>query len=408
MYANTQSVTKWMVTCVLVAGTVGCGMSNHEKHMNAANNRWRAMRSTLILQMAQQQFEAGDLEQAEKSLAEAIKVDAANAQLYTLAGRVAVERGQLERGYHRFKMAIELDEQHAQAHYFQGIVMQRWAQHDAALIFYRRAYEIEPDNAGYLLAMSEMLVVLDRVDEAMSLLTEKMAYFDMNAGVRVAIGELYLMRKQYGRAVKYFQQAVLIRPDDRQIQEQLALTLLKAGKVRQAVRRLEQLSQDSGVVDRKSLSRALAEAYVEAGRPDDGKAIYIKLTRANPMDAEAWLKLGELALSEHDTAGAMLAANRVKKLAPERHDAYVLAALVFSKQGQIEHALENLDHAAELASDDPVPVLLRGIALEHDGRLADAAEAYSEALRRQPDDERAQQLLIRVSAAVEQKMLTSD
>lgn len=387
---------------------IGCGMSNHQRHVNAANERWRSMRSTLVLQMALQQFEAGDLEQAGKTLAEAMQIDATNPRLFTLAGRVALERGQLERSYHRFRTAIELDPLHAEAHYFQGIVLQRWAQFDGALISYRKAYEIEADNASYLLATSEMLVMLDRTDDAMQMLTEKMAYFDMNAGMRVAIGQLYAMRGDYVEAVRYFRQAGLIRPDDQQIEEELALALLKAGQGHEAVQRLEQLCQMPSLAHRRDLVRSLGESYVAVGRTDEAKRLFIQMTRTNPMDADAWLKLGELALVQRDAAGATLAATRFKKLAPKRHEGYVLAGVVFSHKGDVQQALNNFDRAAELAPEEPEPLLLRGIALERDGRLADAAQAYSEALRRDPSDRRAGQLLDRVSSEVEQSVLTGD
>ena len=392
----------------LASTLTGCGSLNHKKHVDAATGRWKAMRSTLILQMAQQQFDAGDLEQAEKTLAEAVQVDSANPRLYALMGRVAMERGQLERSYNRFKTAIKMQPRHAPAHYYQGVVMQRWAQFDAALISYQRAYEIEPDNAAYLLAMSEMMVVLDRTDEAMKLLVEKMAYFDMNAGIRLAIGQMYTMQGVNDKAARYIRQAALIRPDDLQIQAELALALLRAGQPAEAAIRLEQLSQEPSLAHRRDLARALAESYVAVGRIDQAKLLYIKMTRRHPMDADVWLKLGELALSQQDTAGAMLAAHRFKKLAPRRHEGDVLAGVVYSQQGQVEKALEQFDHAAQLAPDESTPVVLRGITLERRGQLNAAAKAYAEALRREPDDHRARRLLERVSGEVEQNTLTSD
>jgi len=408
MDARRFGIVRRLATGLMAMALVGCGASNHVQHVNAANHRWQVMRSTLVLQMALQQFEAGDLDQAGKTLADAMQIDATNPRLFTLAGRVAFERGELERSYHRFRTAIELDPDYAEAHYFQGIVLQRWAQFDGALISYRRAYEIEPDNASYLLATSEMLVVLDRTDDAMQLLTEKMAYFDMNASMRVGIGHLYAMRGEYSEAVKYFRQAGLIRPDDQQIQEQLALALLKAGQAHEAVQRLEQLCQVPSLVHRRDLLRSLGESYLAVGRIDEAKRLFIKMTRSNPLDSDAWLKLGELALVQRDAAGATLAATHFKKLAPKRHEGYLLAGVVYSHKGNIQQALDNFDRAAELAPDDPEPLLLRGIALERDGRLTDAAQAYSEALRRDPSDRRAGQLFDRVSAEFEQNVLTGD
>ena len=408
MKAPLQRVAKLLIGGLVVLAVTGCGMSNHKKNVNAANNRWKVMRSALMMQMAQQQFDAGDLKQAEKTLAEATKIDASNARLYTLAGRVALERGQLERAYHRLKSSAELDPDYAQAYFYQGIVMQRWTQFEAALGLYQKAYELESDNAGYLLAISEMLVMLDRSDEAMDVLIDKMTYFDLNASIRMAVGQLYAMRGEYSQAIEYFRQASLIRSDDLHIREELALSLLAAGQFFEAMDFLEKLCDEPSLANRADLKRALADSYLATGRLAEAKVLYLKLTRINPMDAEVWIKLGELSLSLNDAPGALLAANRAKKLAPERHEGFLLAGVVWSKQGEVEKAIEMFDQAADLAPDYSTPVLLRGITLEREGQLAEAAEAYIEALRRQPDDERAQQLLSKVTASVGENVLTGD
>lgn len=412
MVLSSLKVVGRIAAALLVVLGVGCqSTSNHEKNVDAANKRWKSMRSTLILQMAQQQFDAGDLEQAERTLSEALQIDNDNGELYILAGRVAMERSQLERAYHRFKLAIEIDSTLSEAHYYQAIVLQRWTHFEAALDFYRRAYELQPDNAAYLLAMTEMLVILDRSDEAMQILTEKMAYFDLNAGIRVAIGRLYMMRDQPDQALEYFHQASLIRPDDTQIREDLAMSQLAAGQPREAVHNLEQIRNDPAYANRRDIKRVLADGYLAAGRTDKAKSVYLELTHSNPMDVEAWVKLGEVSLNLRDTTGTLLAATRIKKLAPDRHEGYMLSGVVWQQQKKYDQAIEMFNRAAKLAPKDATPLLLLGITLEQNNQKNLAAQAYAEALRRRPEDSRAQQLLekIQVDGASEEiNVLTSN
>ena len=67
MLSSIKVVGRIAVALLVLLG-VGCkSTSNHEKSVIAADQRWKTMRSTLILQMAQQQFDAGDLEQAERN-----------------------------------------------------------------------------------------------------------------------------------------------------------------------------------------------------------------------------------------------------------------------------------------------------------------------------------------------------
>ena len=331
-----------------------------------------------------------------ETLSEALHVDSGNGELYILAGRVAMERSQLERAYHRFKLAIEIDSTLSEAHYYQAIVLQRWTHFEAALDFYRRAYELQPDNAAYLLAMTEMLVILDRSDEAMKVLTDKMAYFDLNAGIRVAIGRLYMMRNQPAQALEYFHQASLIRPDDMQVREDLAMAQLAAGQPHEAVRNLEQIRNDPTYANRRDIKRVLADGYLAAGRTDKAKSVYLELTRSNPMDVEAWVKLGEVSLNQRDSTGTLLAATRLRRLAPDRHEGYMLSGVVWQQQEKYDQAIEMFSRAAELASNDATPLLLLGITLEQDNQKSLAAKAYIEALRRRPNDSRAQQLLKKI------------
>ena len=397
----TSMMSKRILTIWIVIGAsvlVGCeAQSGHEKNVQAANDRWKAVRGSLVLPMAQRQFDTGDLDLAEKTLAEAITVDTENPQLYILAGRVALERGQLERGHHRLQTAIDLDPEIAEAYYFQGIVLQRWSKFDLALERYQKAFELTPDNAAYLIAQSEMLVALDRVDEARQQLTDKVGYFEQNAGIRVALGQLHVIERQFDIAADYFQQASLLEPDDTTIVEELALAQLASGQVDLAVLNLERLCSQITMSQRPDLRMSLAKAYMATGRTGDARAIYLNLTRHDPKDVDAWVSLGEIAWSNNDTASALLAANRVMALAQDRHEGYLLAGMVWHRRGRLDRALSMFDHAAEFAPKDAVPMILRGITLEQAKRPEEAAEAYAEALRREPSDPHARSLLAQVA-----------
>jgi tetratricopeptide (TPR) repeat protein len=371
---------------------------NHQQWVKDGNDKWLSMRSGLMLQTAQRQFDTGDLEQAEKTLGEAMTMDGQNPRLMVLAGRVCVERGQLERAYLLLDKAIGLDPKLPEARYYQGLVMQRWQRYPAALEQYHEAYVLAPDNVAFLLAEAEMDVALDQPETALRVLTEKLTYFDQNAGIRAAVGHLHLMAKRYEKAAEFFRQAALLRPDDTQMAEDLALAQMAAGQTAAAIETLRKLLATPGTAGRRDLQHALGAAYTDAGQMADAQNVYLKLTQTDPADGPAWLKLGEVCWAQDDTAGAVLAANRAAAQMPRDPRGYLLAGLVYQKRGQLDQALSSFDRAAELSPQASRPVILRGITLEQAGLRADAAKAYAEALRRQPDDPRAKQLLAHVSA----------
>ncbi len=362
-----------------------------------AKNRWLELRSSMMLDMAKQQFNTGDLKQAEKSVKDGLSIDPRHAGLHVLAGRVSMEQGRLERAYHLFNAALELQPKYAEACYYQGLVMQRWQRHDGALEFYEKAYEFEADNASYLLAVTETLVELDRVDDAVALLEDKRQYFDQNAGVRAAIGHLYFMKHQPAVAADYFHQASLLEPDNTKLQEHFAFALVASGQGEQAIKIFTQVLKDPDNKNRSDIKRSLASAYLNTGQTKEAHAVLLELARSSKGDVSDWIKLGELAYQQDELGSALQAASKVINLSPKRHEGYLLAGMVWQRRGNLNNALDMFDRAASAAPASTEPLILRGLSLQKAGRFAAAAQAYQQALKRQPDDPRAGKLLAAVT-----------
>ena len=376
---------------------VGCNQDPlvHEKAQ--AKNRWVELRSSMMMDMASSQFRTGDLTQAEKTVKDGLSIDPTHAGLHVLAGRIAMERSKLERAYHLFNAAIELDPANPEPYYYQGLVMQRWQRYEDALGFYQQAYEHEADNPSYLLAVGEAMVDLDRVDDAIALFESKRQYFDQNAGVRAALGHLYLVKARPEKAAEYFRQASLLDPEDGELKQHLAATLMTCGRYDEAITVFNDLLKDPKHKDRVDVKRALAHAYLNSGKVKEAQAVMLEVARSPKGEVSDWIKLGELSYQQNDLGGALQSASKVMRLAPERYEGYLLAGMVWQKRGNLNNALQMFDRAAQAAPTSTEPLILRGLSLQKAGRSTAAAQAYAEALKRQPEDQRAKQLLASVS-----------
>ena len=384
---------------LLASSLFGCAThSSHDQWVENADDRWKSLRSAAMLDMAQDRFDAGALDQAEKTVTEAAAIDSTNPQLHLLAGRIALERGQLERAYRLFQLSAELDDTEPDTFYYQGVILQRWKQYDAALEAYRAAYDLDKDNPARLLAIGETLVELDREQEAIEMLEDKKYYFDQNAGLRALLGHLYRLQGQPKLAVENFRQATMLNADNMRLHEELAFSQIEAGSFTDAATTLRMLLALPEYQNRSDLKRSLAQAEFETQRYETAREIYLELTRDDPSHTNDWLRLGETCWKLEDTGGALIAANRAISLSPRRTEGYLLAGMVWQKRGRVQDALEMFDRAAELAPQDATPLILRGLSLQKTDRLAAAAEAYEEALRRDPDDARAERLLSQVTA----------
>jgi tetratricopeptide (TPR) repeat protein len=387
-----------VAAAVVLAGCAGGGQSQHDEWVEQADTRYKSLRTGLIMEMAQQHFDAGDLENAERSVKDAMEIDPTSAKLLTLAGRIKLERGRLERAYHLFNMAIEQAPDRPEAYYYQGLVLQRWKRFDEAEKQYSKAYDLEADNVAYLIAWGEMLVEAGEVERAIELLESKRNYFDQSSGLRVTLGQLYLFNDRAEQAAEALRQAAVLDPDNKDMNEILAMAEAAAGNHGEAIQLLRELLSTHAPGARPDLKRALADACRAAGRVEEARRLYVELARGSD-GAEHWLTLAEMAYREQDEAGTLYAARKALENDPSLHGAYVLSGLVWQKRGRLEEALRMYDLAADTARDDATPLILRGIALQKAGKTAAAAESYRRALDRSPEDQRARQLLESVTAA---------
>lgn len=399
---NTHKKTQLIIStfCLfLLLAVTGCNKqyATHDEAVNAAEDRWLAVRSLQKHKIAEQQFETGDLEQAEGTLVEALSFDPKNAKLHLLAGRIELEKGRLERSYNRLADAITYDEKLHEAYYFRGIVHQRWKQFDLALASYEKAYEYQADNVAYVVAISEMLVALDRTEDALTLLAGKVRYFDQNAGIRMALSQIYETKGEFSIAADYMSQAALLRPDDVKIVEDLAMLHLAAKNYKDSESSIERLLSDPANAKRGELWRALGTARIGSENYSDARDAYLKATNIDRTDVSAWIKLSEISMAQKNWSAALTAASRVISIDGTRHEGYLLAGLIWQKRGEIDKALKHFDEAAKRSSDNVDALILRGITLEQAGRTQAAADAYRTASQRNPNDPRPRKLLSQVT-----------
>lgn len=379
--------------------------SNTEKWKDDANARWNIVKSSIAIQMAEDQFNAGQLGLAQKTIEDAMVKDMENPELWLMGGRIALEKSELETAFQRLAKAVEYGEERdnysqkkkAEPHYFQGIIDQRWQRYDSAIAKYTLAYERDPENVAYFLAKVEMLVQLDKLNEATNELESKTTYFDQNATVRALLGHVYRKQANHEKAALWFKQASMLAPEDMKLKEEVARSQVAVGRYDEASRGLNELIRSDYGAKRTDLHRLLAECYVKAGKLHEAKERYNELTNLDRTSTHDWSKLGELSYRLGDEGTALQAANRLINLAPDDHRGYLLAGMVWNKRDRLDRALSMFDRAAELAPNDTTPLILRGIALQKNQRPTAAADAYKQALSLDPENKRAQHLLTSVT-----------
>lgn len=384
---------------LLAAAAFVTGCANHGTHTQAfkdkAELRVSQMKAATDWDLAQQQYLAGDLEKALRNVDHSIILNERVAKSYVLRGRILIELGRLEEALLTFDKALEIDTESHASNYYKGFIYERFSQFDPALVNYQQAAKLDPSNPQYVLAASEMLIDLDRLDEAEALLGTNKSIFEHNAGVRQTLGHIQMMRENHAEAVTHFSEASLLAPDDTSIVEDLTRALVASGRFGDAESNLRRLTANDSKFERRDLQHLRARCLVEIDRPVEARDILTRLATGpqGSSDVTAWSELADLSLKLKDKHRLREAAQRLIALAPASSGGYVFMALFQRETGKAELAAKTLIKAVELSPKDPAPALLRGMILADLGRREEASRSFALALERDPTNADALRML---------------
>ncbi len=386
-----------LLVCLSAMG--GCQTETHAQAREKAHERWTAARASIVYGLAKQQFDVGDLDKSQTTIQQAMEVDPDNPVFLELAGRIHLEKGELERAFHHVDRSISLNDKRATAHYVMGVILQRWQRYDAALREYELAHHHAPDHESGLLASAEMLVKLDRPQEAIKRLADKLSYFENKASLRSLLGRIHSLRGEHEQAVLYYRQAHLLAPESERIQEQLGLALMAHGEYGEAIYLLTRVADSAPPADaRHDLRIAIADCHRAMGKPGQAAMLFLQVTQAAPQNGQAWLKLSEAAWQVGDADRADQAAQRAIELLPDRFEPHVVRGMVAEGKKDLAAAIAHYDRAALIGTSSPLPLMLKGMALERSGKKEQALELYRQAMQKAPQDDRARRLVAGLEA----------
>jgi tetratricopeptide (TPR) repeat protein len=167
------------------------------------------------------------------------------------------------------------------------------------------------------------------------------------------LAQYYLRVNEPEEAVKAYQKALAIDPDDPTILTDLAVLYVRQGDVQEALK--------------------LAEKAAEVA----------------PNFENAFVLLGRLYAGTGNNAKAIEAYRRVIAINPSNHDAYLLLGTLYAQENRFREALEALEHLKALLPDNPLASYYKA-RIFLDMKFYDQAEAaYQEVLQINPFFDRA-------------------
>jgi len=174
-----------------------------------------------------------------------------------------------------------------------------------------------------------------------------MGWFRKTAKDYLAEGALQSMRGEYEQAIKTLSKALELDPQDADAYMHRGIAFLESGQTEKALQDFEESLR----------LRPHALCYYN--------------------QALAWMGKGEDARAFADLDEAI-------RLAPQDAENYILQAILYSKQGDQERAIESAERAIELGH--PSGWKSKAIFLEKAGRQAEALGSWDKALEQEPDN----------------------
>ncbi len=380
------------IACALLiaAGGIG-GCSGHGKYTTEglvrAQTRMNQIKSATEWDMARQSFLAGNLDKALTKVDTSISLNDAVPKSHVLRGRILMEQGQIEEALLALQRAEVLDPEHVDAQYYMGIAFERLSKKEKALERYMAAAELDPAEAQYAVAASEMMTDLGRAEEAEAYLVEAAQRFEHSAGVQQSLGHLAMMRGDSETALERFTQARVLAPEDAVLLEDVAHAQIEEQRFAEAEYTLARLLKLESHTGRRDLMHLHARCLAVVDRPVDARDVLLELTKGaeGTADVQAWSSLGAVAHTLGDIRNLRIAATRVKAIDPNNATGFLLEAMWRRERGEPELALQSLSEALAREPHHLASLMLKGMVLSDMGRQGDAARTFAAAAHAYPD-----------------------
>lgn len=416
----------------LLLAVGGCSTKGEftKEGKDLAQNRMDQLKASVQLQMAQQQFLAGDLEKARRSVETGLAAAPNSCAAHILKGRILMELGNLEAARGSFLTAESIDSTSAEAQYYLGLNFERFRQWQPAYEHYTRASESDRSNPQYVIAASEMLIHQKQYDQARTLLTEKRRDFNHNAAITQSLGDLAVLQGRYGDAVEFYQSARMLAPDDLAILEALARNQAQIGKFADAefnIGILLAAAQRSTDPSGPTVKARVATSSTPNARTNPGAATMtvrdLQLLRARCLiglqrfpearqilleqalapegqrDVGTWIQLGHACARLDDAPRLRQVAAKLLSIAPERHEGHTFRTIALLQQGDYAAAEQAIALAIKLANGDPAPYLVQSSLRLKQGQTAAALSSARSALELEPANPMAQRMVESLATA---------
>jgi tetratricopeptide (TPR) repeat protein len=190
-----------------------------------------------------------------------------------------------------------------------------------------------------------------------------------------------------------FRRASILSPDDQTIREHLAMALFHDKQYAESADLLSGLIAGGKGTHRPDLEMTLGECQLQIGKPDDAAATFQQASEALPESALAWLGLARADLQLNKLHQAENALKQSLAIVETNSQSHLLMGYINLRENHLDDACAAFTRASELDPTDTVSRCMVGLTLNRLGRPHEAEQWYQKALKINPSDDMATQLM---------------
>ena len=293
---------------------------------NLGNNTFRQQRYEQAIGFYRKEIARNEKFQTQSRAEEAIP-------FYQL-GRAYVELGKIDSAQTAFQHALALDSLYSLCHFHLALLFEDESELVPALKHARHALQIEPANLEYRYFVGQLLVKLQRYDEAIALLREVAAQWPWHHGAQYNMGQALVRLGKQEEGKKFLEEAERVRAEDAKI-EHLENTI-------------RSLPNDP------MAHASLAFAFRRAGRYNDALHAYQVAAHLAPMNMEIQTNIANLHLLKSDTLRAIRHYHRILQYNPTLTDVWLNLGVVYALSHKPNEARSAWQNALKYQPDHPL------------------------------------------------------
>jgi len=280
------------------------------------------------VERAHEHYDAGRWDEAENELRQALSLNPYQAEWYFNLGLTLEAAGRHGAAAEAFKSCFKLHNDEEQpdpnSALLAGLNLVRDEKPIEALKWFDQVIQIDPTNISAFVHRIEVLIELDRHDDAEEAFYLAQQIDPEHGELYAAIADSLMLSGHHERAVWCLREAARLDPELPRIQAKLA------------------------------------KAYAASGRLERARQLYLRELRLDPGDIDTLLDIGELLLDMHRLTDAGEKFRRVLELESDQPDAHFLLGELAEQEQRIADALVHYDVVLRL--DKTYPYVRRRLA----------------------------------------------